>query len=117
RPVTVIGVDASRTPTKAVMTGDRSAWTLPDDPEKVTNVAKWSFGPVLFRLTAGADHLTFKFLDFQRVGHPFYLKGPTHTRITVEDCSAYNFGRFFEHDGKTSHIGTVIRRVTGTGFS
>jgi hypothetical protein len=116
-PVTVIGVDASLAPAKAVMIGDRTAWTLPNDPEKVTNVGEWREGPVIFRLSKGADHLTLKFLDFQRTGHPFYLTGPTHTGITVEDCSAYNFRRFFEHDLKTSHVGTVIRRVTGTGFS
>jgi len=116
-PVTLIGVDASLSPAKAVMVGTRTAWTLPADPEQVTNVSSWSAGPAIFRLAKGADHLIFRFFDFRHAGEPFYLAGPTHTGITVEDCSAYNFRRFFEHAVGTSHIGTKIRRVTGVGFS
>lgn len=116
-PVTIIGVDASLVPTKAVMVGSRTRWTLPADPEQVSDGSDWAVGQIILRLEEGADDLTFRFLDFQHTGHPFHLTGPTHTNITVEDCSAHNFRRFFEHQTGTSHIGTVIRRVTGIGFS
>lgn len=116
-PVTILGVDGALKPTKAVLVGYRDAWTLPADPEAVTDVSSWSIGPDIFRLALGADHLTFQFFDFQRAGQPFHLTAPTHTGITVDHASAYNFRRFFEHDPVTSHIGTRLHCMTGTGFS
>lgn len=117
RPVNITGVDASLVPTRAIVVGSRTTWTLPDDPEQVTDVSDWVTGQVIIRLGAGADHLTFAFLDFRHVGDAFHLTAPVHTNITVEDCSAYNFQRFFEHSVSTSHVGTVLRRLTGIGFS
>jgi len=116
-PVTVIGVNRRLAPMKAIIVGSRTAWTLPIDPEAVTNVRNWSSGGNIFVLRSGADYLTFKYFDFQRVGQPFRLTGPTHRGITVSDCDAYNFRRFFEHDAATSHVDTVLRNITGTGFS
>jgi hypothetical protein len=116
-PVTVTGVDQALVPAKATIIGTRSAWTLPDDPEAVTNVRTWSTGKDIFFLKAGADHLTFRFFDFQRVGQAFHLTGPTHRNITVIDCAAYNVRRFFEHDPRTSHADTVISHVVAVGFS
>ncbi|HEY2758408.1 MAG TPA: hypothetical protein VGJ01_22060 [Pseudolabrys sp.] len=116
-PVTIIGVDHALAPMKAIIIGTRTAWTLPADPEAVTNVRNWSVGNDTFLLKAGADHLMFKFFDFQRVGHAFHLTAPTHRNITVTDCAAYNVKRFFEHDPRTSHVDTVIRNVTVIGFS
>jgi hypothetical protein len=115
--VTVIGVDWSLAPMRAVIVGNRTAWTLPTDPEAVTNVRNWSAGGDVFVLKSGADYLTFQYFDFQRTGQPFHLTGPTHKGITVSECTAYNFHRFFEHDAGTSHVDTVLRNITGTGFS
>ncbi|MFB3882927.1 MAG: hypothetical protein ACE149_16805 [Armatimonadota bacterium] len=117
RPVRIMGVDVSLTPAKAVMVGSRTRWTLPDDPEQVTWVAEWAPGQVILQLALGANHLTFAFLDFRHVGDAFHLTAPLHNSITVEDCSAYNLRRFFEHAAGTSHVGTRLRRVTAVGFS
>jgi hypothetical protein len=116
-PVTVIGVDQALAPMKATIVGNRTAWTLPSDPEAVTNVGNWSFGADIFALRSGADYLTFKFFDFQRTGQPFHLTAPMHNGITVSDCNVYNFQRFFEHELGTSHVDTVLKNITGTGFS
>jgi hypothetical protein len=116
-PVTVIGVDQALAPTKATIVGNRTAWTLPDDPEAVTNVWNWSIGGDIFVLRPGADYLSFKFFNFQRAGQPFHLTARRHKGITVSDCNAYNFQRFFEHDPGTSHVDTVLKDITGTGFS
>jgi hypothetical protein len=37
-PVTIMGVDGRLAPMRAVFVGNRTAWTLPTDPEAVTNV-------------------------------------------------------------------------------
>jgi hypothetical protein len=116
-PVTVIGVDQALAPMKATIVGNRTAWTLPVDPEVVTNVRKWSVGKDIFFLNAGADHLTFKFFDFQHIGQPFHLAARMHRSVTVSDCTAYNGRRFFEHDPGTSHVDTVLKNITATGFS
>jgi hypothetical protein len=116
-PVTVMGVDEALAPMKATVIGTRTGWTLPADPEAVTNVRNWSVGTDTFFLKAGADHLTFKLFDFQRVGQAFHLTGRTHRNITVSDCAIYNARRFFEHDPRTSHVNTVIRNVAAVGFS
>jgi hypothetical protein len=116
-PVTIIGVDWRLTPMRAIILGTRTAWTLPTDPEAVTNVRDWFPGGDIFVLRSGADYLTFKHFDFQRAGQPFHLTGPTHRGITVSDSSAYNFQRFFEHDAGTSHVDTVLKNIMGTGFS
>jgi hypothetical protein len=116
-PVTVIGVDRNLERMKATIVGNRTAWTLPDDAEAVTSVRNWSVGTDIFMLRPGANYLTFMFLDFQRVGQPFHLGAPMHRGITVSDCTAYNFQRFFEHDPGKSHVATVLRNIVGTGFS
>jgi hypothetical protein len=115
--VTIMGVNQALAPMKAIVVGSRTAWTLPTDPEAVTNVNNWTTGSGVFFLRSGADYLTFKFFDFQRVSAPFHLIAPTHKGITVSDCSAYNVVRFFEHDPGTSHIDTVLKNVTVIGFS
>jgi hypothetical protein len=116
-PVTIIGVDRRLVPMRATILGSRTAWTLPTDPEAVTNVKSWFPGGDVFALRSGADYLTFKFFDFQGTGQPFHLTASTHSGITVSDCNAYNFQRFFEHEPATSHIDTTLRNITGTGFS
>jgi hypothetical protein len=116
-PVTVIGVDRGLAPMRATIVGSRTAWTLPTDPEAVTNVRNWFPGGDVFALRSAADYLTFKFFDFQAAGQPFHLTGSTHRGITVSNCNAYNFQRFFEHEPATSHIDTILRNITGTGFS
>jgi hypothetical protein len=116
-PVTVKGVDQALAPMKATIIGTRTDWALPADPEAVTNVRTWSIGNDVFFLKPGADHLTFKFFDFRRVGEAFRLTARTHRKITVTDCSAYNVRRFFEHDPLTSHVDTVIGSVSVVGFS
>lgn len=116
-PVTIVGTDQALAPMKATIVGNRTAWTLSPDPEAVTNVGNWSFGSDIFALRSGADYLTFKFLEFQRTGQPFHLTAPVHRGITVSDCDAYNFHRFFEHEPGTSHIDTVLKNITGIGFS
>jgi len=116
-PVTITGVDLEFVPMRATIVGSRTAWTLPTDPEAVTNVRNWFPGGDVFALRSAADHLTFNFFDFQRTGQPFHLTGSTHMGITVSDCNAYNFQRFFEHEPATSHIDTILRNITGTGFS
>src|SRR5205814_2355933 len=116
-PVTIMGVDGRLAPMRAVFVGNRTAWTLPTDPEAVTNVRNWFPGRDVFALRSGADYLTFSYFDFQRTGQPFHLTGATHTGITISDCNAYNFQRFFEHESGTSHVDTVLKNITGTGFS
>jgi len=116
-PVTIMGVDQRLAPMRATMVGSRTAWTLPGDPEAVTNVRDWSTGRDIFALRSGADYLVFRYFDFQRAGQPFHLTGAIHRGITVSDCNAYNFQRFFEHDAASSHVDTVLRNITGAGFS
>ena len=116
-PATIIGVDREFVPMRATIVGSRTAWTLPTDPEAVTKVRNWFPGGDVFALRSAADYLTFKFFDFQGTGQPFHLTGSTHRGITVSDCNAFNFQRFFEHEPATSHINTILRNITGTGFS
>lgn len=116
-PVTIMGVDRTLAPMKATIVGTRTSWALPADPETVTNVKGWSSGRDVFYLAAGANYLTFKNFDFQRTGQPFHLAGAMHRGITISDCNAYNFIRFFEHEARTSHVDTVLRNIAGIGFS
>jgi hypothetical protein len=116
-PVTAMGVDGTLAPMKVTVVGNRTAWTLPADPEVVTKVRGWSSGRDIFHLTTGADYLIFKNFDFQRTGQPFHLAGSMHKGITISDCNAYNFLRLFEHESGTSHVDTILRNITGTGFS
>jgi len=116
-PVTITGVDRDFAPMRATIVGSRTAWALPTDPEAVTNVRNWFPGGDVFALRSAADYLTFKFFDFQGTGQPFHLTGSTHRGITVSDCNAFNFQRFFEHEPATSHIDTILKNLTGTGFS
>ena len=81
-PVTIIGVDREFVPMRATIVGSRTAWTLPTDPEAVTNVRNWFPGRDVFALRSAADYLTFKFFDFQGTGQPFHLTGSTHRGIT-----------------------------------
>ncbi len=115
--VSVMGVDRALAPRHALLTGDRATWTLPPDPETVTQVGGWAPGVTLFRLEADANHLTFRFLSFRDCGQPFQLAGSRHLGIEVVDCRAHNVRRFFEHEIGTSHVGTHLRRIDVLGFS
>ncbi|PSC04273.1 hypothetical protein SLNSH_14885 [Alsobacter soli] len=116
-PVLVMGVDAAMAPKPATVTGARTRWRLPADPEQVTRVDRWTAGQSAVRLLEGANHLTFSHLSFQHCGQSFHLRAKRHDGIEVRDCDGYNVQRFFEHDPGTSHVGTRLLRIRVTGFS
>jgi hypothetical protein len=109
-PVTIMGVDRAGRPAPALFVGDR--------------VEPWSrrgpHGPDPIRLLAGADHLHFRHLAFERQGTCIRIDAPL-AGLTVEDATARNVRRFLDGaavPGRPSPLsGLAVRRVKVAGYS
>lgn len=110
-PTTVAGVDASGTPMRAVLTGQRTAPYRPDGDS----------GGEVFRLLAGANHLRFRDLAFRDQGHCFRIAADV-ADLEITGMGAENVRRFIENshtgEGGTATIaGLTVRNVQIRGFS
>jgi hypothetical protein len=112
RPITVMGVDASENPMKAVIVGTRAT---PYSPEG-------SPGSEVFRLLRGANFLRFKYLSFRNQGNGCFRLGEDIRDLTIEHVDAVNVRRFIENtvagSSKSASVdGLIIRDVEVNGFS
>lgn len=112
QPVTIEGVDVNGAPMKAEVVGGRaSPWS-----------AGAAYGVEVFRLASGPGHLTFRNFLFRNHGPGCIRVGAPVAGVTIEDCSAYNVGTFFENlitgaAKEASISGLVIRRCDAHGYS
>jgi hypothetical protein len=130
-PIIIRGVNANETPAKATFVGTRTEWTLPADPETVTDTRAWTDSERDgFYLNDNSAYITFRDLRFERMGghtnssavssggNAIIYSFGTADHITIEDCEGYNIRRFV--DGSTSSHGfsnLVIDGLTVIGFS
>src|SRR5262249_34309839 len=114
-PVTITGIDSRAAPARARITGTRTS-PYPTSPAAF---AAMNHGKPVFRLGAGADHLSFSFLDFQDVGNGAFYVQAKIAGLTLEDIVATNVRRFLERAvGADSTItGLTVRRVSVGGYS
>jgi hypothetical protein len=111
-PITVMGVDASENPTKAVIVGTRTT------PYSATGAP----GSEVFRLLRGANHLRFKYLSFRNQGNGCFRIGGDIRDLAIEHVDAVNVRRFIENTAigslKSASVdGLIIRDVKINGFS
>lgn len=112
KPVTIEGVDVNGAAMKAEIVGGRaSPWSMGA-----------AYGVEVFRVASGPGHLTFRNFLFRNHGPGCIRVGAPVASITIEDCSAYNVGTFFENlitgSAKEASIsGLVIRRCDAHGYS
>lgn len=122
-PITIRGVDVNKNLMYATLIGNRFDWTLPADPEAVTNVIGLSVGGELINLSTGANNLKFEFLDFQRIGEPAVISirpGVTVSNIWISHCKGYNVRRMVDQEAtSTSTVvdGMYVDHVDVVGFS
>lgn len=91
--------------TRAIIRGGRA----------VPFVAGGANGTQIFRLSSGANFLTFERLSIQNVGNGFLSVGAQVNNIVLQDCDAQNFYRLIEGTGTQTIEGLIVRRVTAQG--
>lgn len=114
-PVKITGIDSGGASARARITGTRTS----PYPNSAAAFAVMNPGHEVFRLHAGADHLSFSFLSFQDVGNgAFYVRAKIAS-LTLEDIAAANVRRFLERavDVDSTITGLTVRRVSVEGFS
>lgn len=79
-------------------------------------------GEEVFRLLAGADHLSFSNLHFRDIGNGCFRIGEDVTDLEVTDVRAENVVRFFEDyasgDAESASVrGLTLRRVSVDGYA
>lgn len=120
-PIVITGIDTNFNPALVTIQGTRNSWTLPADPEVVTDVSAWGTGADVFKLKA--SNITFRYINHVRCGCCFDFN---HTslvsNITIEDCQFYNIRSYVDHNNVSSlnaaEVSNVaIRRITGVGIS
>jgi hypothetical protein len=105
---------------QVVFTGDRPNWTLPSDPETVTDVSDWGSGAAIgFNLYNG--HLSFENIRCEHCSGEAFIKlsGPIHSLI-LDNIDGYNIRRLFDHKNSADDVyvkGLEIRNTDVTGFS
>jgi hypothetical protein len=132
KPVVIRGITAAGAAAKATMQGTRTAWTLPADPETVTDTRAWTDGGAeVFRLSASAaSYITFRDLHFKDIGGhtsagavssggstTIYVSAGPVAGIRIVDCTALNVRRLFDTATAVSVPGLSIESTTVTGFS
>ncbi len=121
-PITIRGVDVNLANTEATLVGNRTNWTAPVDPEETTDVAAWTTGPQPFKLLAGADNLTWRYLHFDRMGAGCWRISADISNLTIDHCTFYNVQNFVEDTfgspaTTASVTGLTITNCSGTGYS
>ncbi len=121
-PVTIRGVDVSLANMEATLVGNRTDWTAPVDPEETTNVSAWTVGPQPFKLIAGANNLTWRYLHFDRMGGGCWRIAANLSNLTFDHCTFYNVQNFvestFSSPATTASVtGLTITNCSGTGYS
>jgi Ca2+-binding RTX toxin-like protein len=110
--VTIRGVDSHGHAMAAEIVGSRAAHWTPGHAE----------GSELFRLTSGADNLSFRDLAVKDVGNGVFRAGADIHNVSISNVSAANVTRFFEDSASgNNHSATVsglkIDQVTVAGYS
>lgn len=116
-PILVAGYDGSDNPGVYEVTGDRTPWTLPSDPEEITDVGL-PFNPGTFnylRLGANASNLTFRDTLCRNLFTGCRIRDP-NSNLIFDNFGSYNVGRMIEDDLGTVN-GLTIRNFTSIGNS
>jgi Ca2+-binding RTX toxin-like protein len=111
-PVTVRGIDSGGSPMPAEIVGSRAADWAPGLPE----------GSELFRLSSGADNLSFQDLAIRNVGGGAFRVAADIENLSLREIDAVNVQTFFEDQAlspaTTATIsGMSVEDVTVTGYS
>lgn len=93
-PVTLRGIDSSGNPMAVPVSGTRTTFTPPVDPQTPTNALGWN-GNTMVSLGFGANHLKFDNWTPQNLGVFITCVGDCHD-IVLRRITAFNFQRFFE---------------------
>lgn len=115
KPVKVTGINNSGKPAKTLITGTRTS----PYPTTAADFATIRPGNDVFRLNAGADHLSFSSLSFRNIGNGAFCVRANIANLTLEDIVATNVQRFLERSGNAENTitGLKICRVSVAGFS
>ncbi len=121
--VTVRGVDANGLDMHAEIVGSRMVdstgtrlWNAKAD------TAAGVYGKEVFRLNAGCDSMSFRFLHFRNQGRGCIRFRQAQTNILIEDVKATNVAAFVTNDSATGAgvptvVGLTMRRTEVRGFS
>lgn len=115
--VTVQGANADLVPTNIPIVGSRDAWTLPVDPEEVTDVRSWNTGSIFFRLNTGADYLTFSHFNPTRIGDGLISCLTAVHDITLRNVEAYNIRRLFDQASGIDLYNILVEQFEVVGHS
>ena len=110
--VKVIGVSANLTPMHATLIGSRTNWTLPSNPEQVTNASAFG-GNKLFDIRAKSWEMSF--INFVNVGFVFAFNVDVND-ILLENIKCYNVRSFFDQDASVTLTDITIRNVNISYF-
>lgn len=112
----VVFVKRNKRPGVGRIIGDRTKWTKPDNPERITDVSDWNDGPNFIELRSGAGGLTFEGFQLERIRNGFYAKASL-TGTSLVRCGGYNIQRFFDHPNSVSLKKTRFSNIRVIGFS
>jgi hypothetical protein len=128
----VYGCDANGKPAPVWFVGERTDWTLPPNPETVTDTTAWTDGlKEPFRLSGGASWLSFENLWFKRIGgHTtaagassgvagcFWLSAGVSTGVSWINCGAYNVRAFLDMASSGAQlVNPFVAGIDAIGFS
>lgn len=114
-PVIIRGVDASLTPARATIIGNRTNWTAPSDPEIVTDTRGWTVGVDAIQLAVGASYIEIENIDFKRVGNCVVCYG-SNVGIAWRNTNSYNVRRGFTTQGN-GVTNVTLENLNVVGFS
>lgn len=126
-PILIVGMDELFNEGLVTFQSNRgdgtTVWTLPVDPEQVTDVSTWvNKGNDVFKIQC--SYLTFRNINFTRCGVCIdfnHTAGSVHD-VIIEDCQFTNVRNFIDHNNSSSInacelYNITIRNCSGTGFS
>jgi hypothetical protein len=131
-PVIIRGVDYLGQAAKATFQGTRTSWTLPADPETVTDTRGWTDGGAeVFRLSnTAASYITFKDLYFKDIGGhtsalsvssggstTIYASAGPIAGLKIVNCEGLNVRRLLDTATGVALNGLEITNTRVVGFS
>ena len=106
--IKVQGVDINLNPMYATIVGNRKNWTLPANPEQVTNAS--SFGGLkLFDVRASSWQMSY--INFVNVGFVFAFNKNLTNNVLLENIKAYNVRNFVDQGASVTIYNITIRNV------
>ncbi len=102
-----MGVDGSMNPAYATFLGNRVNWTLPANPETVTNASAFG-GLKLFEVRSRNWEMSY--LNFVNVGF-VYAFNMNVSNVLLENIKCYNVRSFVDQDASVELRNITIRNV------